>query len=179
MTNPGEGVGQADGGISNWHISGALAKATVGGGTRRMAGLVAVAFPDLQPLHQIHPKKVLEGERIVAEGHAGGISNDFEAGKDDISRIIFKNEYYEIAQKIAASAAVLRNCAEWLTLWRRARDSNPRYPFRYNGFQDRRFQPLTQLSASGDCPMPVYRRRRNEPERGLSASAAPGAIVDI
>ena len=31
--------------------------------------------------------------------------------------------------------------------WRRARDSNPRYPFRYNGFQDRRFQPLTQLSA--------------------------------
>ena len=33
--------------------------------------------------------------------------------------------------------------------WRRARDSNPRYPYGHNGFQDRRFQPLTQLSAGG------------------------------
>ncbi len=31
--------------------------------------------------------------------------------------------------------------------WRRARDSNPRYPFRYAGFQDRSHQPLGQLSA--------------------------------
>src|SRR5689334_10515526 len=31
--------------------------------------------------------------------------------------------------------------------WRRERDSNPRYPFRYSGFQDRLFQPLTHLSA--------------------------------
>ena len=31
--------------------------------------------------------------------------------------------------------------------WRRARDSNPRYPFRYVGFQDRCHQPLGQLSA--------------------------------
>src|ERR1700676_2039266 len=27
--------------------------------------------------------------------------------------------------------------------WRRKRDSNPRNPFEFNGFQDRRFQPLT------------------------------------
>lgn len=32
--------------------------------------------------------KVLEGERTVAEGHAGGISHEFVAGKDDIARII-------------------------------------------------------------------------------------------
>ena len=36
----------------------------------------------------------------------------------------------------------LRKC-----LWRRERDSNPRYPFGHNGFQDRRFQPLTHPSA--------------------------------
>ena len=31
--------------------------------------------------------------------------------------------------------------------WRRRRDSNPRGPFEPNGFQDRRFQPLTHPSA--------------------------------
>ncbi len=30
--------------------------------------------------------------------------------------------------------------------WRRRRDSNPRDPFESNGFQDRRFQPLTHSS---------------------------------
>ena len=34
-----------------------------------------------------------------------------------------------------------------LTGWRRGWDSNPRDPFRPNGFQDRRFQPLTHPSA--------------------------------
>jgi hypothetical protein len=32
--------------------------------------------------------------------------------------------------------------------WRRRRDSNPRDPFGPNGFQDRRFQPLTHSSVS-------------------------------
>src|SRR2546427_5312154 len=31
-------------------------------------------------------------------------------------------------------------------IWRRRRDSNPRDPFESNGFQDRRFQPLTHSS---------------------------------
>src|SRR5216684_545483 len=31
-------------------------------------------------------------------------------------------------------------------VWRRGRDSNPRYPFRYAGFQDRSHQPLGHLS---------------------------------
>src|SRR5277367_3860411 len=34
------------------------------------------------------------------------------------------------------------------TEWRRERDSNPRYPLRYSGFQDRLFQPLTHPSAA-------------------------------
>ncbi len=33
-------------------------------------------------------------------------------------------------------------------IWRRRRDSNPRDPFESNGFQDRRFQPLTHSSVS-------------------------------
>jgi hypothetical protein len=33
-------------------------------------------------------------------------------------------------------------------LWRRGRDSNPRDSFESNGFQDRRFQPLTHPSVS-------------------------------
>ena len=33
--------------------------------------------------------------------------------------------------------------------WRRERDSNPRYPFRYAGFQDRCHQPLGHLSTPG------------------------------
>ena len=32
-------------------------------------------------------------------------------------------------------------------IWRRKRDSNPRAPFDANGFQDRRFQPLTHSSS--------------------------------
>ena len=32
--------------------------------------------------------------------------------------------------------------------WRRRRDLNPRDPFESNGFQDRRFQPLTHSSVS-------------------------------
>jgi hypothetical protein len=31
-------------------------------------------------------------------------------------------------------------------VWRRERDSNPRYRFRYSGFQDHPFQPLTHPS---------------------------------
>ena len=34
------------------------------------------------------------------------------------------------------------------TRWRRRRDSNPRDPYGPNGFQDRRFQPLTHSSVS-------------------------------
>ena len=39
-----------------------------------------------------------------------------------------------------------------IDIWRRARDSNPRYPLRYVGFQDRCHQPLGQLSAISKIP---------------------------
>jgi hypothetical protein len=35
-----------------------------------------------------------------------------------------------------------------ISKWRRRGDSNPRDPFGSNGFQDRRFQPLTHPSAN-------------------------------
>ena len=47
-------------------------------------------------------------------------------------------------------------------LWRRGGDSNPRDPFGPNGFQDRRFQPLTHPSGFDFNPEPeiqVYLRR--------------------
>ena len=40
-----------------------------------------------------------------------------------------------------------RSLKHWNRDWRRERDSNPRYPFGYSGFQDRLFQPLTHPSA--------------------------------
>src|SRR5688500_3251657 len=42
-----------------------------------------------------------------------------------------------------------RSSAKPSEVWRRERDSNPRYPFGYNGFQDRRHQPLGHPSAVG------------------------------
>ena len=36
------------------------------------------------------------------------------------------------------------------TCWRRERDSNPRYLFRYSGFQDRLIKPLSHPSAKAD-----------------------------
>ena len=45
------------------------------------------------------------------------------------------------------------------TLWRRERDSNPRYPFRHNGFQDRRFQPLTHPSTGTGAVLIVRREK--------------------
>ena len=38
-------------------------------------------------------------------------------------------------------------CLRLRKIWRRGRDSNPRYPFGYAGFQDRSHQPLGHLSA--------------------------------
>lgn len=32
--------------------------------------------------------KVLDGDRVIAKGHAGGISDEFEAGQDYIARYI-------------------------------------------------------------------------------------------
>ena len=45
-----------------------------------------------------------------------------------------------------ALSTVTEDCQ--LLFWRRERDSNPRLAFAGNGFQDRRFKPLTHPSAS-------------------------------
>src|SRR5580693_4533468 len=53
-------------------------------------------------------------------------------------------------------------------LWRRERDSNPRYPLGYVGFQDRCHQPLGQLSAKSKIPPSAKPSRPGS--YGLSAS---------
>jgi hypothetical protein len=42
--------------------------------------------------------------------------------------------------------------------WRRGWDSNPRYPYGYNGFRDRPIQPLSHLSA----PESIFLRSRKK-----------------
>ena len=43
--------------------------------------------------------------------------------------------------------------------WRRGRDSNPRNRYRFNGFQDRRYRPLSHLSASGRSSLSAFGRQ--------------------
>ena len=69
-----------------------------------------------------------------------------------------------------------RPASGWcMRCWRRARDSNPRNPFEFNGFQDRRFQPLTQLSASWSAPLSVYLRTRSQswPQAAVGPARVP------
>ena len=54
--------------------------------------------------------------------------------------------------------AIPPRCTSWN--WRRERDSNPRYPCGYSGFQDRLFQPLTHPSAPASLLL-ILRRRRH------------------
>ena len=54
---------------------------------------------------------------------------------------VILSEPFSLSIRDKASASV------YSMQWRRERDSNPRYLFRHNGFQDRRYQPLTHPSA--------------------------------
>src|SRR6185503_17602200 len=51
--------------------------------------------------------------------------------------------------KIAGADVFWLSAECWLlsAIWRRGRDSNPRYPLRYGRFRGGSFQPLTHLSA--------------------------------
>src|SRR5215467_4243632 len=53
--------------------------------------------------------------------------------------------------RLAAQKHQLQRCG----FWRRRGDSNPRDPFEPNGFQDRRFQPLTHSSVSNSNVLPI------------------------
>ena len=63
------------------------------------------------------------------------------------------SECFALFQRLAAGSPPLRSVQSWgeknsaaLKFWRRGRDSNPRYPSGYAGFQDRCHQPLGHLS---------------------------------
>ncbi len=51
-------------------------------------------------------------------------------------------------------------------IWRRGRDSNPRYPFEYAGFQDRSHQPLGHLSMYPRALFRLYGQSRHFYQRG-------------
>src|ERR1700676_1480149 len=59
-------------------------------------------------------------------------------------------------------------------IWRRERDSNPRYPFRHNGFQDRRYQPPPHPSAFGKGP-----RLISLPHLQILRASVPCAIYSL
>jgi hypothetical protein len=63
------------------------------------------------------------------------------------------------------------------TVWRRVRDSNPRYPLRYAGFQDRCHQPLGQLSAGGVTRTSSLLVSLQQGAVNLSAPLAPSSPV--
>ena len=57
------------------------------------------------------------------------------------------------------NAIVIKNPSARLGIihfWRRGRDSNPRYRFRHDGFQDRYLQPLGHLSVSNHIIADYY-----------------------
>jgi hypothetical protein len=66
-------------------------------------------------------------------------------------------------------------------VWRRERDSNPRAPYEANGFQDRRFQPLTHPSRPIQFSMTLYYRALpgclRGPANQVEISARPGVFV--
>src|SRR5258708_15776501 len=55
------------------------------------------------------------------------------------------NQEIDTAQQASSEAGSMLQ--HQVNVWRRERDSNPRYGFPYSGFQDRLFQPLTHPSA--------------------------------
>lgn len=63
---------------------------------------------------------------------------------NQVQKNLFDNEESENFTSGMASLFLMGRKAK---NWRRMRDSNPRYPYEYNGFQDRRLQPLGQSSA--------------------------------
>ena len=59
------------------------------------------------------------------------------------STILSWKEQFRFSELLCVYKCLIDNMLEW----RRERDSNPRYPFWYSGFQDRRHRPLGHPSA--------------------------------
>ena len=73
------------------------------------------------------------------------VGSSRQAGQ--VSPVQFGDKIAQIGRFLSVFNGKLREFSAVQTAWRRERDSNPRYPFRYSGFQDRLFQPLTHPSA--------------------------------
>ena len=69
--------------------------------------------------------------------------------EENLLRFLSLLNICKFARKVTLGSNYLSKLLIINTVWRRERDSNPRYPFRHNGFQDRRYQPLTHPSARG------------------------------
>src|ERR1700687_5708928 len=85
------------------------------------------------------------------------------------------SESLKLRRKVEVSARFKGNKRKPKTDWRRSRDSNPRDPFESNGFQDRRFQPLTHsstLNYTARAPIPGNLA-------AFSASNAPSRAYSI
>ena len=102
-----------------------------------------VQFPTvlvaIVPIYKLpgEPELRFSGE-LLADIFLGNVTNWKDARKSDI-------RYVQNPRPVRRSAWTYAFVAfeNW---WRRGRDSNPRDPFGPNGFQDRRFQPLTHPS---------------------------------
>src|SRR5580658_3394357 len=68
--------------------------------------------------------------------------------EDTFSSPVCKRESAELRRFVVISGTIQADFSALQTVWRRGRDSNPRYPFGYAGFQDRSHQPLGHLSDS-------------------------------
>jgi hypothetical protein len=93
--------------------------------------------------------------------------------RQDSLRPLSEPYSYEFAPKFENIPKIFYKPLIILTRWRRGRDSNPRYPFRYAGFQDRSHQPLGHLSAV--CRSPSIVRRI----RSIYGTRAPQSIPSI
>ena len=63
--------------------------------------------------------------------------------------------------------------------WRRRRDLNPRDPFGSNGFQDRRFQPLTHSSVSNSSALCEFAAEAGAlPSEKAKTSPLPAATAN-
>ena len=76
----------------------------------------------------------------------------------------------------SATAAAQRASYHYSKLyWRRKRDSNPRNPFEFNGFQDRRLQPLGH-SSNTILHGSIRSSSRQGSQPGIDAFQAPDEV---
>ena len=96
--------------------------------------------------HIVRQLATSQGSLGIREQRIGGEFARFARSENPLW-FPFTANVEKIAREFGIARRSRNNYLILKTLWRRERDSNPRYPFEHNGFQDRRFQPLTHPSA--------------------------------